>query len=133
MNCEPFIDWCHQPVRALYKLKVTIFNTNIKQKMQYSENGEKRGGEYTHSIEYWEKAKRTKSKKLFNMKLKNYWSPTPKKLKKLGDTFLALAIYGEVHSTTIDPMTGHILVYVGIAGKFLTNFFSDDEPVTPAQ
>ena len=61
------------------------------------------------------------------MKMKGYWSPTPKKMRKLGDAFLALALYGEVHSQTLDPTIGAWLTYGGIAGKFLTNFFSEDE------
>lgn len=54
----------------------------------------------------------------------NYKKPTPAKWRKLGDAFLAVALYGEVHSQTISPTAGAILIYVGILGKFLTNFFS---------
>ena len=61
-------------------------------------------------------------KKLHEM----YASATPKKWRKIGDTCLALAVYGEVHSTTIDPMVGHILVYVGIAGKVISNLATED-------
>ncbi len=65
------------------------------------------------------------------MKLKGYWKPTPKKMRQLGDAFLAIAVYGEVHSQTINPTVGAILTYGGIAGKFLTNFCSEDD--APAQ
>lgn len=58
------------------------------------------------------------------IKIKGYYKPTPKKMRQLGDAFLAIALYGEVHSQTINPTVGAILIYVGIIGKFLTNFFS---------
>lgn len=63
------------------------------------------------------------------MKFKNYWEPTPKNIRKAGDAFLALAAYGEIHSTTINPCVGHILVYLGLGGKFLSNFFAEDNDV----
>lgn len=64
---------------------------------------------------------------LLKMK-KNYYKPTPKKWRQLGDALLGV-------STTI---TGFAIVedhkwiafsalILGVIGKFLTNFFSDDE------
>ncbi len=59
--------------------------------------------------------------------MKNYWAPTPKKWRKIGDAMLAMAMYGEVHAQTINPTVGAAMVYVGLAGKFITNFFTEDE------
>lgn len=61
------------------------------------------------------------------MKLKNYWAPTPKKIRKLGDALLAMSMYAQ----TQQMFTGQtklltIISIVGLVGKFLTNFFAED-------
>lgn len=55
--------------------------------------------------------------------LKNYWKPTPKKWRKLGDALLIV-------STSAIPLqlSGYnsvaiALFIIGIAGKFITNLF----------
>jgi len=71
--------------------------------------------------------------------LKNYWAPTPKKWKKIGDALLAtstmITVGGmlqfenlkeiftleQIRWITIAPMV------LGVIGKFLTNFFKDPE------
>lgn len=56
---------------------------------------------------------------------KKYFSPTPAKWRKFGDALLAVSTYAEVHqavSGRTDLLTA--IVFVGIVGKFLTNFFS---------
>jgi uncharacterized protein (DUF2062 family) len=76
-------------------------------------------------------------KRLLALK-KNYWKSTPKKWRKIGDTFLAvssvLAIGGlwqfdnlkdiftpfEIKSMIITS------IVLGALGKFLTNFFKED-------
>jgi len=73
--------------------------------------------------------------------LKNYWAPTPKKWKKIGDALLATSTVitvggmlnfenlkeiftiAQIRWITIAPMI------LGVIGKFLTNFFKD--PQTP--
>jgi hypothetical protein len=62
----------------------------------------------------------------FNMK-QNYYSPTPKKWRKLGDALLGV-------STTItgfaiyenEKWIALIALALGVIGKFLTNFFGED-------
>jgi hypothetical protein len=59
--------------------------------------------------------------------LKKYYSPTPKKWRKIGDTLLALSLYAQ----TQEAFTVHTKLMTGIAiagliGKFLTNFFTED-------
>ena len=69
--------------------------------------------------------------------LKNYWAPTPKKWKKIGDALLAtstmITVGGmmqfenlkeiftleQIRWITIAP------IILGVIGKFLTNFFKD--------
>ena len=78
----------------------------------------------------------TKLKKITS----SYWKPTPKKWRKLGDTFLAvssvLAIGGlwqfdnlkdiftafEIKSMIVSSIA------LGALGKFLTNFFKEETP-----
>jgi hypothetical protein len=71
--------------------------------------------------------------------LKNYWAPTPKRWKKIGDALLATSTVitvggmlnfenlkeiftiAQIRWITIAPMI------LGVIGKFLTNFFKDPE------
>jgi len=57
----------------------------------------------------------------------NYWQPTPKKWRKLGDSLLAAgtavtgwAIMDEHKSIAVAALVATV------AGKFLTNFFNED-------
>jgi hypothetical protein len=66
------------------------------------------------------------SKTLTKMK-QNYYSPTPKKWRKLGDALLGVsttitgfAIYEEAKWVAITALA------LGVVGKFLTNFFGED-------
>mgnify|MGYP000916276043 CR=1 FL=1 len=61
------------------------------------------------------------------MAIKNYYSPTPKKWRKLGDALLAIST--SVTGYTIyanEPTIAVISLVLGVVGKFLTNFFSED-------
>lgn len=58
----------------------------------------------------------------------DYWKPTPKKWRKVGDSLLAAstvitaaAIVGDYHTL------GMIALSIGAVGKFLTNFFTEDQ------
>lgn len=59
--------------------------------------------------------------------ISNYWSPTPKKWRRLGDSLLAsgtavtsLAIINDHKTIAISALIMMVL------GKFLTNFFKED-------
>jgi hypothetical protein len=61
------------------------------------------------------------------LKQKKYYKPTPKKLRKLGDALLGAsttitgyAIYEEMKWLALTALG------LGVLGKFMTNFFSDD-------
>ena len=60
--------------------------------------------------------------------LKEYFLPTPKKLRVLGDTLVALGT--AAGSWTIldgNPQAGTIIVVLSVVGKFLSNFFAEDK------
>lgn len=71
--------------------------------------------------------------------LKNYWKPTPKKWRKVGDSLLAvasvLAIGGlwqfDNLKDVFTPSELKLLIITsivsGVVGKFLTNFFKEEE------
>ena len=70
---------------------------------------------------------------------KHYWAPTPKKWRQIGDVLLAISTFittggliafDELKSI-YTPKEIRILITViivcGVLGKFLTNFFKEDE------
>ena len=59
--------------------------------------------------------------------LKSYWAPTPKKLRKLGDALLGVFTVTSMSSMITDHKTLAITsLIIGVLGKVLTNFFSED-------
>lgn len=77
------------------------------------------------------------------MKLSDYYKPTPKRFRVLGDTILVTSTFitgivlvefdklKEVYSIEmLRCMIGSAMV-LGVAGKFLSNFFADDTVPTP--
>ena len=77
-------------------------------------------------------------RKKVNSLLCNYWKPTPKKWRRIGDSMLAvasvLAIGGLWQFDNLKDIftTGEIKgmivasIVLGVVGKFLTNFFKED-------
>jgi uncharacterized PurR-regulated membrane protein YhhQ (DUF165 family) len=74
------------------------------------------------------------------MKLKDkYWAPTPKKWRKIGDAILAtgtfitagaLLEYDKMKEIFTPKEVKAIIVVafvLGVAGKFITNFFTEDK------
>jgi hypothetical protein len=59
----------------------------------------------------------------------NYYSPTPKKWRQLGDALLAIALMGIPAELAGYKWIGLSLFIIGIVGKFLTNFFKEEENV----
>ena len=60
---------------------------------------------------------------------KYYWKPTNFKIRKIGDALLALstAFMGYEILFANNPTLATIIMILGVAGKFLTNFFSEDK------
>ena len=57
---------------------------------------------------------------------KNYYSPTPKKWRQLGDALLGVALMGIPADLAGYKWVGITLFAIGVVGKFLTNFFNED-------
>lgn len=59
---------------------------------------------------------------------KNYWKPTPIFWRKIGDTLLAVGSFAGTFSISQDHQWIGVAIFcASIAGKFLTNFFKEDE------
>ena len=67
------------------------------------------------------------------MKLSNYYGPTPKKLKKLGDTILigtaslSAMMMGAPFTDTQKTWIIFGLNVVGVLGKMITNLFKEED------
>ncbi len=59
--------------------------------------------------------------------LSNYWKPTPKKIRKIADAFLASAMCMATFSFFSDykEFALYIMLISGVA-KFISNFFADE-------
>jgi hypothetical protein len=61
---------------------------------------------------------------------KHYFAPTPKRLRVFGDSLAAAGTFGAaVVVLNGHPVAGTIIMIVGVVGKFISNFFTD-EPST---
>lgn len=60
---------------------------------------------------------------------KRYWEPTPKKWRKIGDALLGVSAMGVPAVLADYTWVGITLFIIGIIGKFLTNFFTDDSVI----
>ena len=64
---------------------------------------------------------------------KRYWAPTPKKWRKIGDALLAMALYAQSQEIIMgNSRMMQTIVIIGLVGKFLTNFFAEDETPNPS-
>lgn len=62
-------------------------------------------------------------KKLFD----TYMQPTPKNMRRLGDSLLAASTIATSYAVLNDmKWTAFTVMIVGVLGKFITNFFKDD-------
>jgi hypothetical protein len=59
--------------------------------------------------------------------LKKYFLPTPKRLRILGDSLASASVFVSTYAIINEHETLGIIVLIsGWAGKFLTNFFSEE-------
>lgn len=58
--------------------------------------------------------------------LKKYWSPTPKKWRQIGDALLGISTMGVPAVLMNHAWIGITLFIIGIIGKFLTNFYTEN-------
>ena len=58
---------------------------------------------------------------------KHYWSPTPKKIKKIADSLSAAALAVSAFSFVSDyKVVAYVVLTCAFIGKFLSNLFTDD-------
>lgn len=67
---------------------------------------------------------------------KHYFKPTPKRVRIFGDSLVSAATLGaSIAVMNGYPLLGTITFVIGVAGKFISNFFTDDvqqsEPKEP--
>lgn len=59
---------------------------------------------------------------------KYYFSPTPKRMRILGDSLAAAGTFGaSIVIMNGHPMAGTVIMIVAVIGKFISNFFKDEE------
>jgi len=59
--------------------------------------------------------------------LKEYFKPTPKRIRVFGDSLAAAGTFGaSIVILNGHPLAGTIVMVVSVIGKFLSNFFSED-------
>lgn len=58
---------------------------------------------------------------------KNYWAPTPVKIRKIADSIAAACVFaGTLSSFNGEPRIGTIIFVAGFVSKVLSNFFRND-------
>lgn len=58
---------------------------------------------------------------------KRYFEPTPKRMRVLGDSLAAAGTFGaSIVILNGHPLVGTIIMVIGVVGKFISNFFSDE-------
>jgi len=63
-------------------------------------------------------------------KIKSYYQPTPKKMRKIGDALLGASQFLTGYSIVMDEKwLAFTCIAIGTIGKFMTNFFVEEEEV----
>ena len=61
---------------------------------------------------------------------KQYFKPTPKRLRVFGDSLAAAGTFGAgIVIMNGHPLAGTIIMVVAVVGKFISNFFAEEEIV----
>lgn len=59
--------------------------------------------------------------------LKEYFKPTPKRIRVFGDSLAAAGTFGAgIAVLNGHPVAGTTIMIVAVVGKFISNFFSED-------
>jgi hypothetical protein len=62
--------------------------------------------------------------------IKHYWSPTPKKIRKIADSLSAAALAVSAYTFMSDyKVVSYIVLASAFVGKFVSNLFAEEEPV----
>ena len=79
----------------------------------------------THEVSQQTQVRKT-IQRTRKMKLKGYFKPTPKRFRVLGDSIAAASLF--IAGLNLDnPKLMMISGVCGAVGKFVTNFFAEDE------
>lgn len=63
---------------------------------------------------------------MFN--IKNYWSPTPKFYRAIGDALLSIGTMVSAYNIVMDDKFIALFCLIGgVIGKFFTNFFTNEQ------
>lgn len=77
----------------------------------------------THEVK--EQTQEQQTKRRARVKLKNYFAPTPKRFRVLGDSIAAASLF--VAGLNLDhPKLMLLCGVLGAVGKFVTNFFAEE-------
>ncbi len=59
--------------------------------------------------------------------LREYFKPTPKRIRIFGDSLAAAGTFGAaIIVLNGNPLAGTVIMVVAVIGKFISNFFSDE-------
>jgi hypothetical protein len=62
--------------------------------------------------------------------ISEYWKPTPKKVRKFADSLSVAALAASTIGFAQDyKVVAYVTLSSAFVGKFLSNLFSDDEPI----
>ena len=60
--------------------------------------------------------------------LKSYFKPTPKRIRVFGDSLAAAGTFGaSIAVLNGHPVAGTAIMIVAVVGKFISNFFTEEE------
>jgi hypothetical protein len=63
-----------------------------------------------------------------NFGIKEYFKPTPKRLRVLGDSLAAAGTLGaSIAVLNGHPVAGTTVMLIAVVGKFVSNFFSNED------
>lgn len=61
-------------------------------------------------------------------KLKGYWEPTPKKIRKLADSILAGATFASTFAIMNNhPTIATVIMIISVIAKIFSNFFTEEQ------
>jgi hypothetical protein len=61
------------------------------------------------------------------LNIKNYWEPTPKFWRAIGDALLTVGSTATAYNIVMDDkLIAMFCLVSGVLGKFITNFFTDN-------
>lgn len=67
---------------------------------------------------------------------KQYWKPTPKLVRKVADAVISITtLAGSIITIDKNPVTGTIIMALGVVAKVVSNFFGEEEskqPINPS-